>query len=66
MTRAQFRQYAVHASNSIFPNAFKVMALQTEEERDLGIEGLSNGLSDLVSKMGSKSAYFHDDIGYMV
>ena len=42
------------------------MALQTEEERDLGIEGLSNGLSDLVSKMRSKSAYFHDDIGYMV
>ena len=41
------------------------MALQTEEERNLGIEGLSNGLSDLVSKMGSKSAYFHDDIGYM-
>ena len=41
------------------------MALQTEEERNLGIEGLANGLSDLVSKMGSKSAYFHDDIGYM-
>ena len=65
VTRAQYRQFADHASKSIFPNAFKVIAMQSEEERDLGVQGLANGLSDLVSKMGSSSPYFNDDIGYM-
>ena len=58
---AQLRQFADHASKSIFPNAFKVISLQTEYEREEGVVGLSEGLTGLVEKMGSISPYFEGD-----
>ena len=55
---AQLRQYADHASKAVTPNAFKIMAMQTESARDEGVAGLSECLTGLVQKMGSASPFF--------
>lgn len=66
VTRAQLRQYADHASKSIFPNAFKVIAMQTESEREEGVQALADGLTGIVAKMGSTSPFFEGETpGYM-
>ena len=55
-----------HASKSIFPNAFKVIAMQTESEREEGVQALAEGLSGIVAKMGSTSPFFEGETpGYM-
>ena len=55
-----------HASKSIFPNAFKVIAMQTESEREEGVQALADGLAGIVAKMGSTSPFFEGERpGYM-